>query len=625
MARVVRLWAGALLGTAVLAAQALPEATAEWRKVGSSSVELMLASPATGPVEAVWYAADGSRLYVRTRTGRVFETLDFETWTLSPAAPEPPAQPPAPAIERRPEAAAALFAFASTPGRVYAAGNHLYRSDDGGRSWANLTAYKDESVIGSRDHSVAVSPADPDQIVVANDFGVWRSVDGGLSWCGLNHFLPNLRATRILATPRGVTGARIFAAGLGVLELPPGQTTWQPVADDAFSREQQLRAEYSSALGAEVTAIAVAGEVAYAGAADGRIWVSFDSGRNWRPSPRNWAGGRVEKLFIDPAEPRVALAALSGPGAHILRTTNSGGFWDDLTANLADAPAHGITADRGAGAIYAATDKGVFFARADLENAASPSVTWSPLTSRLPAVPATDAMLDPAGNQLYIALEGYGIYAAPAPHRAFALRLVNAADFTARAAAPGSLVSVLGGRVDAARADGVNFPVLAAGDGESQIQVPFEVSSSVSLALETGRGPFRLPLPVQPVSPAIFVSRDGTPMLLDGDSGLMLDAGHAARSGARIQALATGLGKVTPDWPTGLAAPLENPPAVAAPVRVWLDRVPLEVTRAVLAPGYVGFYLVEFQLPAVVNAGPAELYITAGGQESNRVRVFLEP
>ena len=44
-----------------------------------------------------------------------------------------------------------------------------------------------------------------------------------------------------------------------------------------------------------------------------------------------------------------------------------------------------------------------------------------------------------------------------------------------------------------------------------------------------------------------------------------------------------------------------------------------------LAPGYVGLYLVELQLPALVNAGPAELYITADGQESNRVRLYLEP
>jgi uncharacterized protein (TIGR03437 family) len=49
------------------------------------------------------------------------------------------------------------------------------------------------------------------------------------------------------------------------------------------------------------------------------------------------------------------------------------------------------------------------------------------------------------------------------------------------------------------------------------------------------------------------------------------------------------------------------------------------VTRAILAPGYVGFYVIELQLPALVNAGPAELYVTADGQESNRVRVYLEP
>ena len=54
------------------------------------------------------------------------------------------------------------------------------------------------------------------------------------------------------------------------------------------------------------------------------------------------------------------------------------------------------------------------------------------------------------------------------------------------------------------------------------------------------------------------------------------------------------------------------------------NRVPVQVTRATLAPGYVGLYLVELQLPTLVNAGPAELYISADGQESNRVRVYLE-
>jgi uncharacterized protein (TIGR03437 family) len=187
-------------------------------------------------------------------------------------------------------------------------------------------------------------------------------------------------------------------------------------------------------------------------------------------------------------------------------------------------------------------------------------------------------------------------------------------------------LSVLGGPVRSARAGDLDFPILASSASGSQIQVPFEVTGkSVALALEAAAGRVSVGLAVEPTSPAIFVDRDGAPMLVDADSGLMLDAGNTARSNSRIHVLATGLGRVTPNWPTGIPAPLENPPAVKAAVRAYLDRAPVEVTRAILAPGYVGFYVIELQLPALVNAGPAELYVTADGQESNRVRVFLEP
>jgi len=218
------------------------------------------------------------------------------------------------------------------------------------------------------------------------------------------------------------------------------------------------------------------------------------------------------------------------------------------------------------------------------------------------------------------------LHAAGSPHRRLGLQVVNAADLTPRAAAPGSLLSVLGARVQSAQAGSLRFPVLAAADDASQLQVPFEASGpEVALAIEAASGRTTVPLAVRPASPAIFVSADGAPMLLDGDTGLVLDAGNSARSNSRIQILATGLGRVSPRWPTGLAAPLQNPPVVAAPVSVFLDRMPLQVTNSTLAPGYIGFYVVEVQLPAIVNAGPAELYIAVGGQESNRVQVYLEP
>jgi len=595
----------------------------DWRKIGSTAIELSLASPVTGPVESVWFSADGGTLYARTAAGRTFETNNSETWKLSTVTQKPISTEFAVAI-RAPFAGAKTVTAGE---RMYALGAHLYQSDDGGRTWANLTGFQRESVIGSGQHDLAVSPRDPEQLVVANDYGVWRSFDGGLSWAGLNQSLPNLMARRILSTPNGAAGVRISVDRIGPVETLSGGRDWLRVVDPAVDEESRLRQLFPATPGVEITAIQRGGELIYAGAADGRIWVSFDRGGSWSPS-REAGGGPVNGFFVDPGRPSTALAALGGSGAHVLRTTNSGIFWDDLSANLPNAAAHGITASSGDGAVYVATSQGIFFTRADIDN--SGTSAWMRISDNLPNAPAFDVKLSPSGDQVYVSLEGYGIYAGAAPHRARSLRIVNAADFTSRAAAPGSLLSVLGSRVISAKGDSLEFPVLAASESASQVQVPFEVTrGNVTLALETssasGTTRFRLALPVQPVAPAIFVSTEGEPMILDADSGLMLDARNTGKSNSRIQILATGLGKVRPEWPTGLAAPLANPPAVAVRVRAFLDRVPVEVTRSVLAPGYIGFYLVELQLPPVVNAGPAELYLEAEGQESNRVRIFLEP
>jgi uncharacterized protein (TIGR03437 family) len=92
-----------------------------------------------------------------------------------------------------------------------------------------------------------------------------------------------------------------------------------------------------------------------------------------------------------------------------------------------------------------------------------------------------------------------------------------------------------------------------------------------------------------------------------------------------VQILATGLGKVTPAWPTGVPAPVDAPPAVSGTITAFLDGSPIEVTRAVLAPDYVGYYVVDLQIPAIVNRGASELRIVMNGEESNRVKLYLEP
>jgi uncharacterized protein (TIGR03437 family) len=596
--------------------------TPGWRRVGTTALELMLASPAGGPVERVWFSPDGSTLYAATSAGRVFETADFEVWTPSSAIPEN--APPPPQLSRLPESAAR--AVPASFNRAYALGRHLYRSEDGGRTWLNLTAFKTQSVIGFGQSSLAVSNSNPDQVVVANRAGVWRSMDGGLSWAGLNQYLPNLPVRRILSTPAGTAGTRIEIAGIGPAELSPGASVWTPVQDAAYEAESAALKRYSALVHTEVTSAAASGSYIYIGTADGHILLSNDSGASFSITAAQ-AAAPVERLWVDQTRPYVALAAIGGTAAnHVLRTINGGIFWDALDSpSLPNAPAHGIAGDRAGSAVYVATERGVFWARADLDAAAPAQVAWTRLSDSLPDAPAEDVRLDPAGVQLYAAIDGYGVFAAAAPHRTRSFRIVNAGDMSTRPAAPGSLLSVIGGRVNSARAGNLDYPILAAGDDASQIQVPFAATGpNVTLALATVRGQLRLGLQVLPVSPVIFVGSDGVPMAQDAQTGLLLNTNNPAKSGARVQVFATGLGRVRPDWPTGVAAPMDAPPAVTANIRAFLNGAPVQVVRATLAPGFIGFYQIELQLPAINNAGPAELYLAADGVESNRVQLLID-
>jgi len=532
-----------------------------------------------------------------------------------------------------PEFGAKVRAGNPAPTAIYAIGKFVYRSENAGASWDNLTSYRGSSIIGDGLAELAVSPADSEQIVAVGADGVFRSADGGRSWTGLNQTLPNLPAARLLGVPSAGRGTRVALADGSVVEWEPGQKlAWTPVASPDAANDAAQRAALSRRLGLRVSAAATSGQYAYAGLADGLVIVSEDNGATWGSPVGFSEAGAVEGFWVDPNDPRVALAVLgwrpheassTATRVHVVRTENGGLFWDDLTANLPDAGVHGIVADRASGAIYAATDAGVFLAYADL-GILGVTPKWQAL-GILPG-PAMDVKLDPQSNQLWTATGGYGVYSMLAPHRLRDPRVVSTADLIARATAPGALISVLGARVDTARSGDLQIPVLTATDNESQLQIPFEAGGNlVSLAVDGSNGRLTLPsVPLEAAAPSIFVDRDGSAILLDGDSGVMLDAMHPAHSNGRVQILATGLGRVKPDWPTGVAGPLENSPAVVAPVTAYLDRQPVEVTRAVLAP-YIGFYLIEINVPKIVNYGPAELYLDVNGHASNRVRVYIEP
>ena len=528
-------------------------ATPDWRHIGNSALELALPSVATGAVDRVWYSPDGSTLFTRTASGRVFETTDLEQWRN---ADEKTVSVPAPASDAAsanlPEAESRLR-VSSDNRRIYGFANFAYRSDDAGQTWANLTGYKGTSILGSAVSDLAVSPRDPDEIVVAASTGVWRSIDGGLSWAGLNQFLPNLPVRRLYSTPAGMQGVRVSlrTPDRAEFEWVPGEKhAWKQNGNPDAQREAAQQQNLSQALGMTVTAVAYGGNNIYAGSADGRLWSSPDRGSTWNQAPEH-PSGQVESIYIDPKEPRVALAVFGNRRfARVLRTMNGGVFWDDITANLPEGGAHGIAADKASGAVYVATDAGVFFTIADLASAGR-ATPWVNIGGNLPAAPAMDVRLDAGANQLFVALDGYGVFATVAPHRLREIHVVNAADYSARPAAPGGVLSVLGARVLSAQAGASLVRFWMRPDSASQIQVPFEAQgATLSLGLEATAGHLTIGLPLQQVAPAIFVDPE---VAVDPgwNSGILLDGSKPAHAKTRIQILATGLGRVRPDWPTG--------------------------------------------------------------------------
>ena len=571
-----------------------------WRQIAGTSVSEGLAGPAGGPVAAVWYSGTGA-LLARTASGRIFETSDFVHWHLNTNAGI--SQP-----------AARIQASGS---HIYAAASdNIYASGDNGSTWLNMTAFNGRSVIGNGFNALAVAPSNQNDVTAANQFGIWRSLDGGLSWQSLNESLPNLLARKLI-------DRRTVLLADGTLAHAKS-ANWTLV--DGADPELALRTRLSARAQVSATAAAQAGSFSYAGTSDGRLLISRDNGATWNETTAT-GGGYIQRIWIASERPEAALAI---SGARLLRTVNGGVFWDDVTGALPQTGIHGIAADVSAGVVYLATDRGVFSGSLSLNDAGPSASNWSSISTDLPAAAAWDVRLNP-DNTLTVALDGYGVFETQAPHRARGVRIVNGADLSDRPGAPGSLISVLGAKVLSAKiqqpqGDGPSYPVLAASDQSSQLQVPFEAAAGTfSLALEGAGNRWTVPLTLKETAPAIFIDSEGSPLILDSASGLVVDPTAAIHAGSVIQILATGLGKVTPDWPTGVPAPVDSPPAVIGMVSAFLDGTPVEVTRAALAPGYVGYYTVELKIPAIVNRGASELRLVMNGQESNRVKLYLEP
>ncbi len=110
-------------------------------------------------------------------------------------------------------------------------GQHVWRSNDGGRSWTAIDGTGAGALPDLPVHTLAVDPAQRNHLYIGTDLGVFVSLDGGAHWARENTGFANaITETLRIAPGNGSTPARLYAFtyGRGVWRVPLADLTGTP-------------------------------------------------------------------------------------------------------------------------------------------------------------------------------------------------------------------------------------------------------------------------------------------------------------------------------------------------------------------------------------------------------------
>ena len=237
--------------------------------------------------------------------------------------------------------------------------------------------------------------------------------------------------------------------------------------------------------------------------------------------------------------------------------------------------------------------------------------------------------------------------------------VVLAAGYRSGPVAPGSIVALFGQKFTASEATsysalslplqtklgGVRVligekeaPLFYVGSGQVNAQVPAELPADRRLQVQVETdGVLSAPEPLQTVTnqPGIFTlppqygKQQGAILIANTDR-LAMRAIPGVPSepvgrGGYISIFCTGLGATEPAVASGQPGPSSGPPAlVKMPVSVTIGGQSAAVSFAGLAPGLVGVYQVNAQVPQAVTPGDeVPVVITQGGAQSNTATIAV--
>jgi photosystem II stability/assembly factor-like uncharacterized protein len=210
-----------------------------------------------------------------------------------------------------------------TPSTIFAAGNHLLKSSDGGISWNEIKT----GITYSNTGAFAIDPASPEILYAGSLFGggVSKSIDSGNNWSKVN---------------TGLTATTVYD-----LTMDPAspQTLYATTVEGVFKSEDKgghwnlfssgLRYDYIRILKVDPQSP----QTFYAGGFFGQLLKSVDGGRNWKwcelepephtPTAMSLATTNPVPVFSIAIDPRTSKTIYVTNGKGIYKSTDGGNKW----------------------------------------------------------------------------------------------------------------------------------------------------------------------------------------------------------------------------------------------------------------------------------------------------------
>jgi photosystem II stability/assembly factor-like uncharacterized protein len=257
-----------------------------------------------------------------------------------------------------------------------------------------------QRILGGDGFHVIVDPTDNNIIYAETQWGnLYRSDDGGFDFDFIFNGSGPDRTNWNTPVVLDPSNPQVVYYGANVLYRSSDRgDSWSQISDDLTDGQHPSG---SQSFGT-ITSIAVApsnSSVIYVGTDDGNVQATFNGGGSWENVSGALPERYVTEVAVDPYDEMTVYVTLSGYRLvdyqpHVLRTTDGGQNWEDISGNLPEIPVNDIIIDPAyEQTLYIANDLGVWYTNNLGQN-------WEVLGTNLPLTVVNDLDFHPATRML---------------------------------------------------------------------------------------------------------------------------------------------------------------------------------------------------------------------------------